>query len=268
MRSTENESPCSKGFVSSVCSPPVPADGSAWPAQRFAPQAAEDVGQGPHPQLAGGARGERQLAVVALQVAGLLERAGQRAQLLEIPGRLVAAQVLERLGVDLLQGVGVARRQQLLLHGVEALLPVDRGQRLGQAERLVAAERIRLAEWPIGPQRLQGARQARHVPAQPIVAQQLVHHLLQLGAHLRAQRCHQRRHLRRLPVQVVDQLVDVLDPRREEVPVARHEAGEVGTRIGSGRVLLEQLVEVAHHGAHPVEVLRRDAGDPSLSPWK
>ncbi len=48
--------------------------------------------------------------------------------------------------------------------------------------------------------------------------------------------------------------------------MACHEAGEVGAGVGPGCVLLQEAVEVAHHGAHPVEVLRGDAGDSLLQP--
>ena len=62
------------------------------------------------------------------------------------------------------------------------------------------------------------------------------------------------------------QLVDVLDARREVAGMAVHEGLEVGGRIGSAGVLLEQLVEVAHHLADTGEVLGRHPLDPLLEP--
>ena len=234
------------------------------PAEAVAPELAEDLGERPHAELARGSRCELQPAAVALQVAGLLERAGQLAQLLEIPGGVVARQVAQQIVVDAIQGVGVARAGERLLHLVEALLPVDGGHRLRQAHRLVAREGIRLAEALVGPQRLEIACQARHVPAQPVVAQQVVHHLLQLGAHLRAHAVEHRCHLARLSTHVVDELVDVLDTRREIPAMLGHELAEVLWRVGRGGVLLEQLVEVLDHFAHAGQILRRHALDALL----
>ena len=123
--------------------------------------------------------------------------------------RIVAGEVAQRVGVDALERVGVAGGAERLLHGVVLLLAVDRGKRVGQAHRLVALERVRLAEGQVGPRGLEVAGQARHVDPQPIVAQQVVHQLAQLVAHLRAQAVQQARHLRRLAVEVLDQLIGV-----------------------------------------------------------
>ena len=125
---------------------------------------------------------------------------------------------------------------------------------------------VRLAERQVGTRLLEVAGQARHVPAQAVVAQQVVHQLLQLGALLRAHAGEQRRHLRRLAVQVLDQLVDAADVRREVVAVARHEPVEVGPRVGAAGVLLQQGVEVADHVADARQVLRRDLLDALAEP--
>ena len=60
--------------------------------------------------------------------------------------------------------------------------------------------------------------------------------------------------------------IDVADARREVLPVPAHERVEVSARIGTGGVLLEERVEVPHHVAHPVQVLRREAGHALLQP--
>ena len=65
---------------------------------------------------------------------------------------------------------------------------------------------------------------------------------------------------------MVDQLVERLDARREELPVLHHEALEIRLGIGPFRMLLEELVQVANHVAHAVELLGRHALHPLLEP--
>ena len=182
-------------------------------AEALAAQPAEDVGQRPHAELARGARRELEMAAVAVEVPGLLERAGQRGELVEVVDRIVAGEVAQRLGIDALERVRVASGDQRLLHRVVLLLAVDRGERIGQAHRLVALERIRLAVRQVGAGGLEVAGQAGHVDPQPVVAQQVVHQVAQLLAHLRAHAAEQRGHLRRLSMEVLDQLIGVLDAR-------------------------------------------------------
>ena len=226
--------------------------------EALAPQPAEDVGQRPHAELARGAWRELEMAAVAVEVPRVLERAGQRGELVEVVDRIVAGEVAQRLGIDALERVRVASGDQRLLHRVVLLLAVDRRERIGQAHRLVALEGIRLAVRKVRPGGLEVAGQAGHVDPQPVVAQQVVHQVAQLLAHLRAHAAEQRGHLRRLSVEMLDQLIGVLDAGREVVPVLGHERVEVVGRIGPGRVLLEEPVQVADHLAHARQVLRRD----------
>jgi len=88
---------------------------------------------------------------------------------------------------------------------------------------------------------------------QGAVLKDRVIHLTQLLARLRAQRLHQRLHLRHLPLQVLEQLVEVVDARREHVAKALHEAVEV--RGPALHPLLQHLVQLAHHVADAAEVL-------------
>ncbi len=161
---------------------------------------------------------------------------------------------------------GSRAERQRFLHRVVLLLAVDRGQRIGQAHRLTALEGIWLAIGQVGARGLEVAGQAGHVDPQPIVAQQLVHHRPQLIAHLRAEAVEQRRHLRRLTMEVLDQLVDIGDAGREVAAVLRHEGVEVVGHVGARGVLLQHRVEVAHHLPDTVEVLGGDALDALLEP--
>ncbi len=148
------------------------------PAQRLPTQAAEDVGEGAHAELSRRTWCQLEAAAVALKVAGLLQCPCELAELVQVFRGLVAAQVPQQLRVEPVEALRIARRQQLLLHLVVLLLPVDRCERIDQAHRLVTREGIRLAEGRLGPHRLQVAGEACHVPAQPVVAQQVVHHLM------------------------------------------------------------------------------------------
>ena len=234
--------------------------------EALAAQPAEDVGQRPHAELARGAWRELEMAAVAVEVPRLLERTGQRGELVEVVDRIVAGKVAQRLGIDALERVRVACGDQRLLHRVVLLLAIDRGERIGQAHRLIALERIRLAVRQVGTGGLEVAGQSGHVDPQPVVAQQVVHQVAQLLAHLRAHAAEQRGHLRRLSMEMLDQLIGVLDARREVLPVLGHELVEVVGRIGTGGVLLEEPVQVADHVAHARQVLRRDPLDALLQP--
>ncbi len=236
------------------------------PAEALAAQPAEDVGERPHAELARRARGELHPPALTLKVAGLLERLGELAQLLEVVQRVVSGEVSQGIGIHLVERVGVARGGERLLHRVVLLLAVDGGERIGEAHRLVALERIRVTERKVRARRLEVSRQPRHVDPQPVVSQQVVHQAAELVAHLRRHAVEQARHLRRLAVEMLDELLQVRDPRREVASVLRHERAEVVGRIGSGGVLLEERIEVADHLAHPVEVLRRDLLDSLLEP--
>ncbi len=232
--------------------------------ESLAAQSAEDVGQGAHSKLAGCARRELEPAALAIQVARLLERARQLAQLVEVLDGIVPGQVAQGVGVDLRQPIGIAGRAKSLLHGVVLLLPVDRRQRIGQPHRRIAVERVRLAEREVRPGCLKVPGQARHVDLEAIVAQELVHHRAKLIAHLGREPVEQRRHLRRLAMQVLDQLVNAPDARREVATVLCHERREIVVDIGAGGVLLEELVQIPHHVPDPGQVLGGDALDALL----
>ena len=237
----------------------APGARSRVPAEALAPQPTEDLGQRLRAELPRGAGGELEAAALAVDVPRLLERLRQVREPIQLVDRVVATEVMQRVPIQPLERVGVARGEELLLHRVVLLLAVDGGERLREPHRLVAGEWIRLAEREVGTCLLEIAGQARHVPAQPIVAQQVVHQLLELGTLLRTHAGEERRHLRRLAVEVLDQLVDRPDPGREVPAVRRHEGDEIVTRVGAAGVLLEQRVEVTHHRPHAVEILRRDA---------
>ena len=65
-------------------------------------------------------------------------------------------------------------------------------------------------------------------------------------------------------MQVLDQLVNAPDARREVATVLCHERREIVVDIGAGGVLLEELVQIPHHVPDPGQVLGGDALDALL----
>ena len=114
-----------------------------------------------------------------------------------------------------------------------------------QTELLAALEIEALAE-SVGQQRVESCGELGQIPAQPVVAQQRIHGVLQLLALLGAERLHQRLHLRHPRGELLDDVVERLGTR-EQLAVARQEARYV--RLAAGEAFLEQAVEIADHVA-------------------
>ena len=144
---------------------------------------------------------------------------------------------------DVGQGVGQ------LVHRLE---PGDLRQCALEAERLVATERHPVAE-PARQQQVEVRGELGEVDQEPVVAQQRLHHRLELGALLRAHRAHQRLHRGHPLGELVDDVVEG-PGAREELAVLGQELRRV--RVAATDPLADQLVEVADHLAVRGEVLR------------
>ena len=88
-------------------------------AEAVALEVPEDVAQGLVADLADGPRGQLEAVAFSLEVAGLFELLGHLAQTLEVALGLLAQELLDLLGVDLLEVVGVAHLLDLPLEVVE-----------------------------------------------------------------------------------------------------------------------------------------------------
>ena len=109
-------------------------------AEAVALEVPEDVAQGLVADLADGPRGQLEAVALPLEVAGLLELLGHLAQALEVALGLLAQELLDLLGVDLLEVVGVAHLLDLPLEVVELPELVHQLHRLLHGELVVAAE--------------------------------------------------------------------------------------------------------------------------------
>ena len=197
------------------------------------------------------ARRQLQAATAALHVARLLEHLGHAAQLVERLARLRAEQLLRQRAVDVVGAEAAAL--ELRLEPVHLLQALHQPHRLAHAQRVLAEERVALGQLRGRHHRLHEPGQPRELEAQRVVLQQRVHHLTQLLARLWAQALQQRLHLRHLPLQVLEQLVEAVDAGREHVAELLHEAVEVGRP--AFHAVLEHLVQRAHHVAHARQVL-------------
>src|SRR5439155_15063536 len=123
-----------------------------------------------------------QLEPVALprEIPGTLELAGQLVEPLELAHRVVAKQVLDAVAIEpgeVARPVDVAQR---ILERIEGLQAADLLQRAVEAQLLVAAEPEAVAE-PTRDELIHRRPELGEVPAQAVVAEERVHHVLQLG---------------------------------------------------------------------------------------
>ena len=235
------------------------------PAAAIDPVATERVALEPREQvvedlladLAAAARGQLQPLAVAGQVAGFLEPPSEVVERIELARGVVAEQVAHLVAID---GGQVGRRLDVgqgvgqLVHRLE---PGDLGERALEPERLVATERHPIAE-PARQQEVEVRGELGEVDQEPVVAQQRLHHRLELGALLRAHRAHQRLHRGHPLGELVDDVVEG-PGAREELAVLGQELRRV--RVAATDPLADQLVEVAHHLAVGGEVLRAHRPD-------
>ena len=164
-------------------------------AEAIALEVREDVLQRFLADFAHGAWGELPLVALAPDVAGLLQHLGDALQAFKLRGRLLVHQIAHLLRIDGVDPLAALRGLHLRLELVHALHALHHGHRFHQAQRLVAAERIALALHLLEGQHLREiGGQAHQVGAQAVVAEEAVHHVLKLLAHLWGHALHQRGH--------------------------------------------------------------------------
>ncbi len=147
------------------------------------------------------------------------------------------------------------RLAHLLLQLVHLLQHPHQAHRLGERERLVAGQLEACTRARTGSHRFQVHRQLGQVHAQPVVADQLIHHAAQLLALLRRHAVHHRLHRGLLALHLLDQIIQRIDAGTEVVAILLHEAVEV--RLFALGPLAQHLVELAHHLAHARQVFGR-----------
>src|SRR5439155_1658878 len=129
---------------------------------------------------------------------------------------------------------------------------------------VVAAEVVAAAQLLRDAELVEVHRELGHVGAEPrVLHEQARHHLLELAALLGRHALHERLHARRLPRDLVEQLVEALDAR-EVLPPLLLERVEVG--LVAFRALAQHAVDVAQHLAHPLHVVGAHAVERLLHP--
>jgi hypothetical protein len=226
-------------------------------AEAVATQPREQVVEDLLPDAPAAPRRELEPVAVARQVSGALELPRQLVEPFEIAHRVVAEQVTDVTAVELREIGRPVDVAQCILERVERLEPPDLLERAVEPERLVASEPEAVAQAARN-ELVQGRRKLSQVPAQAIVAQQRVGHLLEFGSLLGGHRPQQRLHGGHPLRELGDDVVEVARPR-EKPAVPGEEFGRI--RIAAGELLLQQLVEVADHLAVRREILGRDALD-------
>ncbi len=212
----------------------------------------EDVAQGLVADLADGPRGQLEAVAFSLEVAGFFELLGHLAQALEVALGLLAQELLDLLGVDLLEVVGVAHLLDLPLEVVELPELVHQLHRLLHGELVVAAEVVAA---PVGGRHDLGEVHAQlpQLGLEPLVLhEERLHHVLELAALAGRHAREHRLHLAALLGDLLHQLVQVLRPREVVAPLLLE---GVEVRLATLRAVLEHAVEIAQHLPHPLEVL-------------
>ena len=212
----------------------APGERQRMATEALAPQPAEDVGQGAHAELARGAWRQLETAALAVEVARLLERTGElvragrgrrshrrrrgRAAHRDRPARARRGRARRSAPPPSRRTAAGGRSRPAHRPGPSAHRPRrDRARRYGRSGR---------AAWRLPARRAMSIRSRSSRSRSSISVAQLL-------AHLRAHAVEQRRHLRRLPMEVLDQLIGVRDAGREVAAVLRHEGVEVVGRIGA-----------------------------------
>ena len=210
-------------------SPTRPADPVT--AERVPLQPGEQVVEHLLADLPAAPRSQLQPLPVPGQVSRLLEPPGEIVQRVQFAARVLAQQIADLLAVD--RGE-IPRRPDVgqgVLEPIERLQPRDLGQRTFEPERLVAAERHPIAQ-AAGQKQVEVRGQLGEVEQQSVVAEERLHHRLELGALLGAHRAHQRLHRSHPLRELVDDVVERLGAR-EEPAVLLEELG--GIRVADHR---------------------------------
>ncbi len=201
----------------------------------------------------------RQLEPIAIagEVAGPLELLREFVERIEVTRGIVSEQTGDAVAVHLGKVARTADPVELLLERVERLEVGHLGERPLEPQWLVAAEPVALAE-STGQQLVHRRGQLGEVPAQPVVPEQGIHRVLELGPLLGRHGLEERLERGHPLGELLDDVVQALGAG-EERAVLGHELRDV--RIPAGDPFLEELVEVADHLPVRGEVLRRGVPD-------
>ena len=129
-------------------------------------------------------------AALTVEVARLLQALREVLEGVEVADRVRPEEVADVATIDVGEIALAPDPLEIRLETVERLQPPELIQRRLEAHGLVATEPDPIAE-AVGQQLIEVGRQLGEVPAQPVVAQQGVDRVLELGALLRRERPHQ-----------------------------------------------------------------------------
>ena len=189
-------------------------------------QPAEEVVEHLLPDASAATRGQFHAIAVSLEVARTLELLREIVEGVEVACRILAQQPADLLAVDAAEIAGVLNAVELRLERVERLEVGHLLQGAVKAESLVAAEPEPLAQ-AAGHQLVQRCRELRKVPPQAVVAQEGIHHSLQLGALSGAHGLEERLHGGHAVGELLDDVVEGPGAGKE-LTVLREECADVG----------------------------------------
>ena len=214
-------------------------------AEPVAREVREDVAERLVGDLADRARGELEVVVLAFEIAGVLERLRHLAQPRDVVRRLRTQQLLHLLGRDAIEVREVAHPFQLALELVEAVHLVHELHRLLEADVLVTAERIALRHLLHRQELGEMHGELRHRGFEALVAhEERAGHVVELLALAGRHALHERLHLRHLPAQLVQQIVEALRVRELVAPLLLE---GVEVRLPALGALAQHAVQILQH---------------------
>ena len=240
-------------------SPPGPVDPMA--AERVARQPREQVVEDLLADPPAAPRRQLEAIAAAAEVAGPFELAGKLVERVQVAGGLVAEQLADvARGRDPARSPGPATSASESSSASSAWSRPICSSAGSRPEPLLAAEVVALAE-AVRHELVHVRGEPGEVPAQPVVAEQRVHHRLELGPLLGGHRAQERLHRRHPLGELLDDVVE-RPGAGEELAVPREEVVDlVLAGLAALQAVLEERVEVADHLAVRLELLRRRALD-------
>ncbi len=176
------------GVLGSLPSPARSIDSMA--PEGIAPEASEEVVEDLLTDSSGALRGELQPVPPPLDVAGLLEPPGQSVERLDGLRGVVADEVAYFGPIDRAQVSGMLEPLELPLERAHPLQGRELAEGSFKAEPLVPGEAVALAE-AVRQELVEVGRELAEIPAQAVVAEERLHHRLELRALLGPQRTHE-----------------------------------------------------------------------------
>src|SRR5439155_1205016 len=183
-------------------------------------EVAEDVTQRLVGDLAERARRQLEPVATTLEVARLLELLRDLAELLEVPHGLLAQELGDLCGVDLLEVGGALRAAQLALELVHPLELLHELHRLTERHLFVATELVAAAQLVERQELLEVAGELGQRGFETLVLhEERAHHVLKLSALAGRHALEERLHLRDPATELSEQLVEALGAGEELAPL-------------------------------------------------